>query len=65
MPFFPNRVKHGKEFLEKNNFIVSFGKNALKSETYYSAEVKERIADINEAIDDKNIDIIMASIGRI
>lgn len=61
--FFPNRVNYGTEFLKKNNFFVKFSDNSLKSESYYSAGIQERVNDINQALSDNDIDIIMASIG--
>lgn len=63
MHFFPNRIEYGKKYMEKNNFSIYFGKNSLKCVSYYSADVDDRISDINEAINDNNVDIIMASIG--
>lgn len=61
--FFPNRVNYGKEFLEKNGFLVKFGDNSLKSENYCSAGIQERVHDINQALNDRDIDLILASIG--
>ena len=63
MKYFPNRVENGKKFIQNNGFHVNFCRNAFKSDSYYSANVEERIDDINEALRDSDTDIIMASIG--
>ena len=63
MQYFPHRVENGKKFLNSQGYNVKFGENAFKSDSYYSASVKDRISDINQALEDNDTNIIMASIG--
>lgn len=60
---YPNKVKRGCEFLESQGFYVKIENNASKKDSYYSANIKERVEDINSALNDEKINIIMASIG--
>ena len=60
---YPNRVERGKKFLEQKGFFVNFENNSFKNQSYYSASSKERIDDINNALNNPKTDIIMASIG--
>ncbi len=60
---YPNKVKRGCEFLKNKGVNVKIEKNASKQEFYYSTTVNERVKDIERALDDENIRIIMASIG--
>lgn len=63
MQYFPNRVEYGKKFLESQGFSVVFENNSFKNKSYYSASIQERVDDINQALDEKDTNIIMASIG--
>lgn len=50
--------------LEKDNFKVSFGKNIFKKEKYYDcANIKDRLYDLEEALKDNNVDIIICGKG--
>lgn len=60
---FPNRVKNGVDFLNKQNLSVEFSKNSFKEMAYISATPEERIQDIQNAFLNHNTNIIMASIG--
>ena len=60
---YPNRVKQGCDFLKSQGFNVKIEKNAIKNDSYYSASIEERVEDINNALNDKDINYIMASIG--
>lgn len=60
---YPNRVKQGCNFLKSEGINVKIEKNALKQVSYYSSTIDERIEDVNSALNNKDIDIIMASIG--
>lgn len=60
---YPNKVKRGCKFLESQGFNIKIENNAAKKESYYSANIRERIEDINNALNNENINIIMASIG--
>ena len=60
---YPNKVERGCKFLENQGFYVKIENNASKNYSYYSASIKERVEDINNALNDGNINIIMASIG--
>ena len=60
---YPNRVKQGCDFLKSQGFNVKIEKNAIKKDSYYSASIEERVDDINNALNDKEINYIMASIG--
>ena len=60
---YPNRVKQGCDFLKSQGFNVKIEKNAIKNDSYYSASIEERVEDINNALNDKEINYIMASIG--
>ena len=60
---YPNRVERGCKFLNKCGYNVNFEKNASKKMLYYSGTADERVEDINNALENENTDIIMASIG--
>lgn len=50
--------------LEKDDFKVSFGKNIFKKQKYYDcANIKDRLYDLEDALDDDNVDIIICGKG--
>lgn len=54
-----------KEKLEKEGFKVTFGKNVMKcsDEDYKCASIEDRIQDLHEAFEDKNVKAILTVIG--
>lgn len=50
--------------LNKKGYNVTFGKNIFESNKYYKcASIKDRLSDLEEALNDKNINIIMCGKG--
>ena len=58
-------VEKAKKRLEKIGFKVTFGKNVLKSEDedFKCASIQDRIKDLHEAFEDKNVKAILTVIG--
>ncbi len=58
-------IKLAKERLEELGLKVTFGKNVMNSiDDYYTcANIKDRIEDIHEAFEDKNVKAILTVIG--
>lgn len=56
-------VFFAKDFLEKQNFEVEIGKNALGRSHYFSGTFEERLADFQDALDDESVNFILCSRG--
>ena len=53
-----------KNKLEELGFVVTFSKNAYKSQKYYDcATIEERVEDIHDAFKDKNVKAILTAVG--
>ena len=62
-PFAMHRIDRAKECLEGFGYKVKIAKNALKNMGYVSTTVNERISDIHEMFSDKEVRLIMSTIG--
>lgn len=56
-------LNFAKSFLEENGFMVEFGKNAGGQFNYFSGTDEERLNDLQEAINDDSIAIILCARG--
>lgn len=58
-------IKLAKEKLDQEGFLVTFGKNAMKytNEDFKCASISERVQDLHEAFEDKNVKAILTAIG--
>ena len=58
-------IKGAKEKLEKLGFKVTFGKNVSKSidDDFNCASIQDRLEDLHEAFEDKNVKAILTVIG--
>ncbi len=60
----PSIILLAKDKIEELGFIVTFGKNAYKSQKYYDcATIEERIEDLHDAFNDKNVKAILTAVG--
>lgn len=60
---FPERFQRGVENLENMGFRVKYGKHVLTKDGLTSASAEERAMDINHLFEDKDVSLIMATIG--
>ena len=56
-------IKKGREMLEKIGLDVNFSKNALGKLGYKSADIKQRVSDIESAYQDPSVTFIMSTQG--
>lgn len=57
-------INNANESLEKIGLFVTFGKNVMKSDEYYtSSTIENRVRDLHDAFKDKNVKAILSSIG--
>ncbi len=57
-------IQLAKNKLEELGFVVTFGKNAYKSQEYYDCgTIEERIEDLHDAFKDKNVKAILTAVG--
>lgn len=56
-------LNYAKSFLEENGFMVEFGKNAGGQFNYFSGTDEERLNDLQEAINDESVSIILCARG--
>ncbi len=56
-------IQQAKKRFEGLGFIVTFGKNIFHSDLHNSAPIDERIADLHEAFQDRNVKGILTVIG--
>lgn len=52
-----------KKRLENQRFKVTFGKHILETDQFHSSSIQSRVADLHEAFCDKNVAIVMTTIG--
>ncbi|MDG3132598.1 LD-carboxypeptidase [Streptococcus suis] len=52
-----------KETLEKLGFTLSFSEHYFENDCFYSASIASRVADLEAAFADKNVDAILTTIG--
>lgn len=62
-PFAMHRIEKAKKSLEEMGYQVKIGQNALKNNGYVSAPAKLRAKDFNDMFENKNISLIMCTIG--
>lgn len=62
-PIFPHRIEQAEKNLTKLGFKIKYAKNSLKNHGYVSAPAKDRADDINEMFLDKEVGVIIATIG--
>ena len=56
-------IMQASDFLTEAGHVVSVGQNAEGEYNYFSGTTTERLADFQEAIDDKKIDVILCARG--
>ena len=59
----PELITQAQARLESWGYCVSIGKNAMQQYGRFAGTIKQRLSDINEALADPNIDIILCSRG--
>lgn len=64
-PADPDKIKRGKEFLEKEGYEVAIGKsvNSCSSIRYLSSDTRTRVNDLHSFWADRSIDLIIAARG--
>ncbi len=62
-PFAGHRIERAKKLFEDLGYRVKIAKNALKNAGYVSTSIEERISDIHEMFLDREVKMIMATIG--
>lgn len=62
-PFTMHRINRAISFLESQGYKIKIAKSALKNDGYVSASIKERVDDIHEMFNDKEISMIICTIG--
>ncbi len=62
-PIAPHRINRGIESLNQIGLEIVVAKNALKSNGYVSATIEQRVADIHEMFLNKEVKMIISSIG--
>ena len=58
-----HRINQAKKSLEHLGYKVAIAKNALKSESYVSSSVEERVQDIHDMFLDPEVKMVMCTIG--
>lgn len=56
-------INLAKIHLEELGYNVEFSKNAHVTDSFISSSIKQRIDDLNDALKDKNVDIILSVLG--
>jgi muramoyltetrapeptide carboxypeptidase len=59
----PDYITRAKERLESWGYIVSIGKHAMQQYGRFAGTAEQRLSDINEALADTSVDIILCSRG--
>lgn len=62
-PFAMHRIEQAVKTFEKLGYKVKMAKNALKNKGYVSASIKERVEDLHSMFRDREIKMIMTTIG--
>lgn len=61
--FCPRRLQRGVDALERLGFNVKVGNNVSKIDDYTAGTIEERVSDIHDMFLDKEVDIIISTIG--
>ncbi len=56
-------INRAKSKLKSLGYNIEYSKNALVKDDFLSSGIEERVADIHEAFENKNIEIILSAIG--
>jgi muramoyltetrapeptide carboxypeptidase LdcA involved in peptidoglycan recycling len=56
-------INLAKKNLEKIGYNVEFSKNSYVTDSFISSSIKQRINDLNEALQDDKVDIILSVLG--
>lgn len=62
-PFAMHRIDKAVSFLESQGYKIKMGSSALKNSGYVSASAEERVKDIHTMFEDKEISMIICTIG--
>ena len=62
-PFAMHRIKKATQMFQELGYKVKIGKNALKNAGYVSASVEERVDDIDSMFRDREVKMIICTIG--
>jgi len=62
-PFAMHRIDIAKKFFEDKGYVVKISDHALENNDYVSSSAQERAGDINKMFDDKEVKMIICTIG--